>query len=155
MGICGLWHGANFNMLFWGVFHGLLLTIEHLIYNTKLNVIKTQDVIIKSILIIITFHLVCFGWIIFRTSNLQETKKVLCVLRNFSLDYLGSFQGYIPVFALISCAILIDFLIKRAGKVDFFNQENQRVKGFILATMLIILVLVGGYKTAPFIYFRF
>jgi len=155
MGICGLWHGANFNMLFWGVFHGLVLTIEHLIYNTKLNVIKTQVVIIKSILIVITFHLVCFGWIIFRTSNLQETKKVLCVLKKFSLDYLGSFQGYIPVFALISCSILIDFLIKRVGKVDFFNQANQRVKGFIVATMLIILVLVGGYKTTPFIYFQF
>lgn len=36
MGICGLWHGASFNMLFWGLFHGLLLTFEHLIYKTKL-----------------------------------------------------------------------------------------------------------------------
>ena len=64
MGLGGLWHGASWNFVIWGLYHGLLLSIHRLQTYLKVNRF------IPSILsLLLTFHAVCIGWVFFRAEH--------------------------------------------------------------------------------------
>jgi len=79
----GLWHGANWTFFIWGLYHGILLSVSHLIRSHISDTIKTP-IIIKRI---ITFLLVVLGWIIFRSESIETALKYYGNLLNFK-DYL-------------------------------------------------------------------
>jgi alginate O-acetyltransferase complex protein AlgI len=70
MAISGLWHGANWTFLVWGLYHGLLLAGDRLF--RRLGIWK--DGIVSGIL---TFIAVVFGWLIFRAQNLGDVKRFI------------------------------------------------------------------------------
>ena len=154
--LTGLWHGANWTFIAWGVFYFVLLTIEKL---TKID--KKQ---VKNKLFIIGEHIytmlfVMIGWVLFRSDNLgyaiQYIKSLFGFMGNaFSnaetILYLREYGMYILLGILFSIPI---------GKA---LQKYKNIKGFKIAYGLgIILVfcvclsyiIKGTYN--PFIYFNF
>jgi D-alanyl-lipoteichoic acid acyltransferase DltB (MBOAT superfamily) len=65
----GLWHGASWTFVIWGGFHGIILILYRLLApdmdRNKMGFIKS------AVSILVMFHLVCFGWLIFRAQNLE------------------------------------------------------------------------------------
>lgn len=65
----GLWHGASWTFVIWGGFHGIILILYRLLVpdmdNGKMHYLKS------TVSMLIMFHLICFGWLIFRSQNLQ------------------------------------------------------------------------------------
>lgn len=75
--LSGLWHGANWTFVAWGLFHAIILSIYiSLNINTKVNQYDVEKPIwsyIKNgIQILVTFFLTTIGWIIFRSNNISE-----------------------------------------------------------------------------------
>lgn len=78
--ISGLWHGANWTFVFWGLFHAFLITF-YILMNTKRTRMKNSGIvsgdhlfpsIIELLQMIITFLLVVIGWIIFRSADMSS-----------------------------------------------------------------------------------
>jgi alginate O-acetyltransferase complex protein AlgI len=69
MGLCGLWHGANWTFVCWGLFHGILLAGEYLGLATVLAAVP-------AIGRAYTLIMLTFGWAIFRSENLAQVSNL-------------------------------------------------------------------------------
>jgi alginate O-acetyltransferase complex protein AlgI len=71
MAICGLWHGANWNFLAWGLWHGFGLAALR-IYHEKIGWRVPDTRPIRWLSTLITVQYVCFGWVLFAAPGLPE-----------------------------------------------------------------------------------
>lgn len=152
MTICGLWHGASLNFVIWGFYHGLLLVLTPILFPIKmLKSLKPYHWIrISSTLI--TFFLICIGWVFFRAPTLSVASCYLS--RLFVSD--NYFEGT-TITALILCCTysLFHLRIREACVRSFLLSFRWRaITGFVLA--IIALAIKEMFITGtPFIYFQF
>lgn len=71
MALCGLWHGAAWNFVVWGLYHGVGMSLYRIYRKKCAPMIKLIErlpaLLIRVVSILITFHFVCFGWVFFAT----------------------------------------------------------------------------------------
>ena len=89
-GISGLWHGANWTFVCWGIFHGTLLAIYNLLgINTKHQYVVACNYLLPSckelLQMALTFFLVVIGWIIFRAETMSDAINYLVSMFSISL----------------------------------------------------------------------
>ena len=145
----GLWHGAALNFVLWGGYHGLLLVFAHL-FGKKSEVTFTIQKIFRQVL---TFHLIVFGWLLFRVSSMQNFTDYIKGL--FRLDFATHLS---PLFyAILLLAILMHliprpFVEKRV--LNTFGLQPAFIQAGVYAGA--ILLFLGLTLDAPsFIYFQF
>ena len=79
--VSGLWHGASWNFVIWGAIHGLMQVVYNIFSDIKKK--KTPSFSTKLRNGILTFALVDFAWLFFRTASLQEVFAIWEILRIF------------------------------------------------------------------------
>jgi len=154
--LCGLWHGASYGFIIWGIYHGTLLIIERELlsrFGFAMSGLMGQAV---------TFLLVMIGWVFFRAPSLSEALDYLVVLANIGIE-----QGTVQMIPIVLGADKVTFLIVAAICAIFPTERLLRftngsgnalfvIQGSI-ATMLMayscMLIAANGFN--PFIYFRF
>jgi len=67
--LCGLWHGAAWTFVLWGMFHGTIQTLYRTLAHNPDS--PTRKLWISVIQCVVMFHLTCFGWLLFRAQNLN------------------------------------------------------------------------------------
>ena len=157
--VTGLWHGANYNFLLWGLFHGLFLIFERLGFG---NVLIKMPTILRHIYVLV---LVAISWAIFRIENMNHLKLFLYKmfqLTEINIDDLHELKTFMDR-QLVFCLLIGIFLaangIKNLTEVLKINQEHapfeitRKITSFILLLLCSIFVAGGTYN--PFIYFRF
>ena len=154
--ISGLWHGASWNFVLWGVFHGTFLILDRLF---MLDVLKKVG---RYPSILLTFLVVVLGWVIFRADTVSGALDYYQALFAFRPGDSATVSNQGQLF--FALAILFSFLpaLKFGDKWMglFFNDATSKVSSIILfATSLIVFFLsVGALAVSdfnPFIYFRF
>jgi len=150
----GLWHGAKWNFLMWGAYHGSLLSVERWHGKQSLYALFPRPLRIGF-----TFLLMLFSWVLFRADNLTA-----------AWHYFGSMFGLMPVSdtaPLLGAAIYTPYrlliLVLCAGLVFQPLQAHDWAERpaawprVALATPLFILALITMYSQAfnPFLYFQF
>lgn len=153
--LTGLWHGANYNFIIWGLYYGIWLILEKFIFK---NCLDKLPKIIKHIYSLI---IISVGWVIFRIESISSLLKVLYGMFNFS--YTGLKDLFIKDISLINTIpyliLGIIFSIPIYKKI-FKNSDKSIIKTLIedlvLGTLFIadIMFLVSNQYN-PFIYFRF
>jgi alginate O-acetyltransferase complex protein AlgI len=143
----GLWHGAAFTFLLWGAFHGAGLCLEHAFA-------ERWEKVWKWLRWVITFHLVVFGWILFRAQSLDQAGSFISRLFAPGAATLWS----APVIVAVVVVIGLQLLPSRG--VEGFQVRLERLRPVVIAVGLAILILYVGATVpsqgvAPFIYFRF
>lgn len=154
--ITGLWHGASWNFIAWGLWHGLFLIIERLIRDKEWY--KKIPSIIKWA---ITMLIVIIGWVFFSITNLTSALNYLAVMFGFvnnsiitfSIDYFLNFKMIVwLITAILLSAPLIPNIFKKYNSNKFF----EIIKTLFLGILLIICILFIVNSTySPFIYFQF
>jgi alginate O-acetyltransferase complex protein AlgI len=103
MTLGGLWHGANWTFVVWGVLHGLFLSINHLWNETARKIIKLDRISSPAWLkVAFTFFITCIAWTFFRASDVNAAFRMLegmLLLNGFSLPQ--AFSNYQPLFSAI------------------------------------------------------
>ncbi len=159
--LTGLWHGASWNFVLWGLYHGLFLIAER----GKFSNLLKKNIIGNVYLILV----VIMGWVLFRSESISYAIQYYRSLFGFSsgsnyypLIYMNYYITFLLFLAILFSAPLKD-KIRVAGE-NFFSNLNhfwisKTIK--ILYIVLIFLVLISSLMMIssdtynPFIYFRF
>ncbi|MBQ6817126.1 MAG: MBOAT family protein [Bacilli bacterium] len=154
--LTGIWHGASFNFLLWGLFYGIILLVEKLVLG---KILKKLPNALKHIYVIIV---VIIGWTIFRNESIVQIKNVLSSL--IGVNGLGDFNIFIFTQTL-SFKYIIAFVLGIVFSTPILSKiftKFKTIKYFdLVLDILIIIVFIlciinlvsGSYN--PFIYFRF
>lgn len=149
----GLWHGAGFAFLAWGLYHGLLLVV-HRIFQSGRDVFRGNVFSVFSI--ILFFHITCIGWLLFRAGAVPDTqgqwltiKGYLSVLWVFP-DGLNSFVW--PVSFLGAVVFILQWQHK---KMEHFSRWHPKAQAASVAMTLCAISFLGVFEGSSFIYFQF
>lgn len=160
--VSGLWHGASWTFVIWGLLHGLYQVIS--ILTSKLREkIKFNNKILSSLKIVFTFLLVTFAWIFFRSSTFTDAIYVITnSFKNFDLNLMSlGLDKYNLIFMFASVVLIVIFDILRL-KVDLYRWLQERnivirwITYFALIWITLIFGIYGpGYSENTFIYIQF
>ncbi|MCO5259168.1 MAG: MBOAT family protein [Crocinitomicaceae bacterium] len=155
--LSGLWHGASWNFVLWGAFHGLFLILDKMFLLQLLN--KLGGVLST----IITFFIVAVGWAIFRMEDFDS--MILVLKKLFAFDFSSSEFVFVDYWVVLIVAIFFSIITvfgfgKRAETYFFFQKEvsvGHQLIQFVVAMILFVLSLasITASDFNPFIYFRF
>ncbi len=153
--LTGLWHGASWNFILWGLYYFIILLIE------KLFLHKLLDKLPKLLRWMYAFILINIGWLIFRIEDINTLftlfKNIFTFKQgNFYLDLAHNYYllNYVPY-----------FLLAALGSFPIFKWLGRKLKNDVVKTILsdmallivlglcIVFLINSSYN--PFIYFRF
>ena len=150
MFLCGLWHGAAINFVLWGLYHGAFLMIER-----ATGLARNRPGGVAGILRqIVTFIVVIFGWIIFRSNSWETFTGVLASLATGTAGTANITPVLVSVIAL---AYLWHFTpIKwREWLKEKWITAPALLQGGLAAGLLLLLYRIQVSDVKPFIYFQF
>lgn len=155
--ICGLWHGANWTYLVWGLYNVLLFL--PLIMLDKSKRYKDVPLVWKQLpQMLLTFVLVTIGWIIFRAPSLSEAWDVcrnICSRTLWSAPYILPMQEMLFMAIGILVMIGVEWLQRNENHGLVLNRMNSRVFRYAIYIVLITMILWKGDSGDAFIYFQF
>ena len=150
----GIWHGANFTFWVWGLYHGILLVINHWVK-------RHFNIFIPScIKILLTFTCVMIGWIIFRSHNMSQ---VIDILEQIFLLKSGHLKFYTYQYQYISLLLAIVFafsikepqcLYENLVKEQFRYKKIVSLIGALLGACLSLDLIMMNH-TQKFLYSGF
>ncbi len=155
--LTGLWHGANWNFVIWGLYYGVLLLSEQTI------LAKVLERIPKWMRYILTMFVVIIGWVLFRVENFEVLGPTFAGMFGLSGNYRLS-QIFYHDYNLIASLpyVLIGLLFITPWIRTGFQKIQNKYMAFIPIKYLIYLGLFAGVVIClvssqynPFIYFRF
>ncbi len=152
--VSGIWHGANWTFIVWGVMHGVLQIIEKALGWQKF---EGNSWAVKAVRICVTFLLVNFAWVFFRMPNISDAVGVIGrMFTSIGTPYLKDLGGPAIIVLAISMSILVFKDLRDeffAGKCGFLNAKVLRWVIYIALFSMILTfgVLDGG----QFIYVSF
>lgn len=155
--ISGFWHGASWNFIFWGGFHGFFLICDRLFF------VRFTERIGKLPSMAITYVIVLVGWVFFRSENLTYAFEFISVMFSFhfsAIPFLISDKFWFMIVFGIIVSFTGAIKIIESLQNKFYEGRNG-VTGQIAFTVIcaLLLVICAGSITSsgfnPFIYFRF
>jgi alginate O-acetyltransferase complex protein AlgI len=159
MTLGGLWHGAGALFVLWGIWHGVMLVVHKLVPFDRF-LTAWLGVVGKWVAILITFHIVCFGWILFRAHD-DTIMPLLGSIRDLPAANYTSlllFRLYGQIVAVLGAVTLLtDYLGYRKGGEfsDLFKTLNPYVAGAFAVVCYFGIILLAKREGAQFIYFQF
>lgn len=161
MVVCGIWHGAAMNFLLWGVFHGVAVAVNKFFTEIIMHHDKHYRAhgALRAFYVVLTFHVVCLGWILFRLPEPETWRTMLSkILTDFHPELLVSVvAAYGWVFTLIGVAFVLHMLPKKytTRAVALLSRQNIIVHALLVAIAAAVVILVKNSDVQPFIYFQF
>ncbi|RZJ93882.1 MAG: MBOAT family protein [Brevundimonas sp.] len=151
----GLWHGAAWTFIAWGALHGSVQVVERL---GRAALGKTAEGADRRIIpgwlgVVITFHIVCLGWILFRAETFGMALQML-----EGLGRAGPVTMVTPfLLTLIVGGLAMHFLPPRAveGVAAWMKPAPSLTLGVLIGIAILLVEAMRPEGVAPFIYFQF
>lgn len=154
--ISGLWHGASWNFVLWGVFHGTFLILDRLF---MLDILKKMGRIPS---ILLTFLVVVLGWVVFRAETVGDAWHFYQALFAFRQGATAAVAPQFLLFLLLAVFFSFSPVSRLGDKCMGALYSETHSKGVTIAlftvSMLLFFLSVGNLAVTdfnPFIYFRF
>jgi alginate O-acetyltransferase complex protein AlgI len=156
--VSGLWHGASWNFVLWGAFHGFFLILD------RLFLLKFLEKIGKVPAAIFTFFVVAMAWVLFRIESWTNAKifySQLIDIKDIKFIQLNNSFYIILLLAILFSVMGRSGIFQRAS--NFLTIENPSLsisKSALLILITIVLlflsiVFLSASNLNPFIYYRF
>lgn len=158
----GLWHGASVSFILWGALHGVSLAVHKFVMGrfSGFKQLGSEMKPWRRVLgVLITFHIVCFGWIFFRADSLKTVGEILSqIVTNFHPEVFMQFvTGYKGVFALMVIGYIFHFMPKSVENTlqGVVTRSPLLIQAIMLAIAIFVVVQFKSAGVQPFIYFQF
>lgn len=156
--VAGLWHGASWMFVAWGVLHGIGLVVHKLCKNNGLDRIP-DNTAVKAISWCLTFGYVTFAWIFFRSPDMATATTLMTnILQTTSLSDAYTFLMEYPLWLIV---VLISLELHSIRGNDYswlqdrFLHAPWLVKLGIFALVLQLAINFSQHSIQPFIYTQF
>lgn len=174
--VSGLWHGAAWSFVAWGLIHGLMQIIGELMQKPRAWVrdkmsIKTDCMSYKLMETIVTFSLVTFAWIFFRADSIKDAGLYICrifarptpwLITNGGIFNLGLDRVEFNILLIGLVLLLLVDLVRynKAMTLDaYLFEQNLWFEWFVILGLIAMIFIFGQYGPAfdakQFIYFQF
>ncbi len=169
--VSGLWHGADWSFVVWGMMHGLFLTFEnHFSYLEKGRIFKTRPM--RWLRILLDFILISAAWVFFRADTIDEALTVfrnavssgpaippeagVTVADTFILLGIDSlWDGAKPVIAFV-VLFIYDVVGQKRDLWKIVSRRPRIVRWILYIFIAIVIVFMKPeFQSARFIYFKF
>ena len=174
-GVSGLWHGAGWHFVAWGLLHGVLRVLEELTVGVRKKVADVLNVrqnvfSYKVIRILLTFFVVTIAWIFFRAASLHQAIDMITnmfaqantwVLFDGSLFTLGlDAKDFNVLIVFVAVMMIVDYLrSKKIPIAEKFAEQNILMQWLVFLAGIWAILIFGvygpGYDATQFIYFQF
>lgn len=155
----GIWHGASWNFVVWGLFNGFFLVIERIKLKELLDKNKLKFVNhIYALLVII------FGWVLFRSDTLRSAlqyMKIMIIpskqLANFDTSLIINNRNIIMIIVVILFSGILQTIFNKLKNKEKIKEVYHRYFEVIVISLLmfISIMMLASNTYNPFIYFRF
>jgi alginate O-acetyltransferase complex protein AlgI len=149
----GLWHGASWNFVIWGGYHGVLLSLERAAGRRRF--LEAPAGLLHPVRVVLTFALVCIGWVFFRATTLADSVRVLRGMFGAGWDWAAV---TIPVWLLCLTAVALAAALLEEKRGWIAHLPRGPAWAYVAAMVLLLfsVELIGVTEEAvPFIYFQF
>lgn len=172
----GLWHGANWTFIFWGLLHGLYLAVGTFYRKPQKNLykkFKLDKTWLQTIWqTVVTFHLVCFSWIFFRANTLTDAFQVVRSLwsgfsstlsevvnpelRQHTL-YLGqTAREFWLAVVFVGVLFAAHLVIKKHESIEqFLHSRTGWLRWAVYYALAFSTLIFAVYNSNNFVYFQF
>ena len=162
--LTGLWHGASWNFVVWGLYYGVLQLLERFVFR---SVIEKTPSLIRWVL---TFVITLVGWVIFYYTDFGQVTEHLMAMVGLAKTGMGYFRAEFmdaagravlekytvyPVIAFICSLPIVPALKKRLGTGVGERAANAATTLILTALVALSVIFLIGQSYNPFIYFRF
>ncbi len=166
--VSGLWHGAEWTFILWGLIHAIYRIVGDLTYKKREKLysrmgIDTSNSIVRKFRTAVTFILVCFAWIFFRANNTSELLLILKKL--FTTLGISTFVSELgltlsgAVIMILSIVIMV-ILDRKLTIAKYDSPSGAKLFGgtafyLLWAVLFAWLILLASDGSGAFIYFQF
>jgi alginate O-acetyltransferase complex protein AlgI len=139
----GLWHGANWTFVVWGLYHGVLLALNHFA--------KQRDWLPASVAQrrAVTFLAVMVGWVFFRSTSLGQAGQIFGAMLG------ANGLGTVPADLVFLGWLLMAAAIAHLGSDTWEVRWQPRLSYAFAASLILTLCILLLDKESPFLYFQF
>lgn len=155
--VSGLWHGASWNFVIWGAYHGLFFILDRLFLERLLNKLGT------ALSVVITFFITVVGWTLFSIEDMVHASAYLEHMFSFvdgidislsnELVFTGILAVLISFFTLSPFGKKLQAWVYSDGDLDTLRTLRLLSISALLFTLCVAYITASGFN--PFIYFRF
>ncbi len=163
--VSGLWHGANWTFVAWGVLHGIFLIVHDFLFGKNFSAGKTKLPFFSTVFrIALTFAAVSFAWILFRADSFPHFLEIIDgIIFRFNLSKSSILSLPLPftgdntsianfiIAAFFIGVLFADSLIREFGLLKWAKKYDWVYYSFILASTLCF----GSIGSSTFIYAQF
>lgn len=152
----GLWHGASWNFVLWGFFHGIILCMHRIVAAMRGVVEIPQKFYLKWAKMALFFILTCYGWMLFRATSLDQivslTSKLITDFGNIDFSATRPTTAALlglPIF------IVVEFIEYARGGKKWYQALPLPAWTAVYASIIFVLILGMNAESSQFIYFNF
>lgn len=157
MTLGGLWHGAAWNFILWGLYQGGLLSIHRALFGRADGTGRGGLIgLVRHVLLLgVFFQIVCYGWLLFRATSFDQIASFTGRLLGATAPS-GLSMPAPPIAAALGIGFLLvwDTLTERFG-VEFYARWPVAVRAGLYASMIYLLAFGATTASSAFIYFQF
>lgn len=152
--VSGIWHGANWTFIVWGIIHGFAQIIEKAFKLPK----SEANLLIKTVRTIITFVIITLAWLVFRMPTLNAGFEIIGKLFiNHELTL-----ATCPISSKIYIIIALIIVLIKDSVDEYFNKDNKLLtlqstflRWSLYLLLLTTILLFGVLNSSQFIYVNF
>jgi D-alanyl-lipoteichoic acid acyltransferase DltB (MBOAT superfamily) len=152
----GLWHGAAWNFVLWGAYHGLLLII-HRAATTEFHLWTSKSRLSSLASRVLMFHAVCYGWLLFRANSFEQIRNFTAALGSGLFDVFNSARVGSTIVIALGAATLWSLEAWARNADDPEKNPGWRLGAgaLVCSLMFAAIVLLAPPIAQTFIYFQF
>ena len=155
----GLWHGAAWTFVLWGVYQGVALVIGRAAigWGTRRGMTIGNGFTWQRLLLtMVMFHVTCYGWLIFRA---QSARQIVDLTRRVAADLVTSASALpsrmAPLALIVAPLLVVHIYQARHGSESAPLALSPPIRYALYGAIVYLVVLFGSFEGAQFIYFQF
>ena len=160
MALGGLWHGASWNFVLWGVYQGALLAVERALGIGEPAGPRSSP-LTRLLRWGVTFYLVLLGWVMFRV--VDSTDLAYCLRKFVLFDFdlalsdlgLGAFNPFLVGLVVLGFGVAHLISFRLGGFAAWLDGRSRAARAFAVVAAVALLILLWPANKSSFIYFQF
>jgi alginate O-acetyltransferase complex protein AlgI len=149
----GLWHGAKWTFIVWGLLHGIYLVAAQIRDKYLLKKQYEGSNLSQAFDVFLTFVLVMLTWIFFRANSLSDA--LLILERISQTSFFETIDSNLNKIEMAFCIILLLILLVKEHFLPIISTKNTKSFYVLMALFIVSIYLFGVFNQSQFIYFQF